>query len=239
MGSTMKNIIHKLKKKRSATKFNKVLSDIVNTPSITSYDTAEVLIVSQINHVAVKMLLVALKTFVQKFGNCKIELINDGSLTEQDQRLLEEHIQHVEIIDINNINIFNCPKGGTWERLCHILTRTKDYYVIQLDSDTVTMGALPEIHQRVSENRGFTIGGPMFPKPVSIDYMAALASGWKNDHVQAKAESNLTALKTLNIKHYLRGCSAFTGFPKGSNLLGILLQVSEEMEKNLAFKFSA
>ncbi|MGR5134595.1 hypothetical protein [Vibrio alfacsensis] len=229
----MIKFLSRLIKRRNIIKFNKVLSNVIDTPPIYSINTADVLLVSQVHHAAVKMSLIAIKSFVSKFGQCKIELINDGSLTNSDLRILEEHIVGVTIVDIEDIDILNCPKGGCWERLCYLLQRTKDYYVIQLDSDTVTIGAVPEIHQQINDNSGFTIGGPMFPDPVPVEYMSQLAESWNNDHVQAKAEKNLTALKPLNITHYLRGCAAFTGFPKGSNLLTLLPDVSDIMERQL------
>lgn len=233
MENTVINILKGLVKKRNIIKFNKALSNVVDTPPIYSVSDADVLIVSQVHHTAVKMFLIAIKSFIKRFGNCKIELIDDGSLTDEDHELLKKHIRDVSIIHIDEIDIFHCPKGGTWERLCYLLKRTDDYYVIQLDSDTVTIGALPEIHKKVSDNCGFTIGGPMFPDAVSIKYMSQLAESWNNDHVQAKAEKNLTYLGELQLTHYLRGCSAFAGFPKGSKLLDTLLQVSEVMENKL------
>lgn len=233
MESTVINFLNGLIKRRNIIKFNKVLSNVIDTPPICSSDTSDVLLVSQVHHAAVKMSLVAIKSFVQKFGQCKIELIDDGSLTNDDVFLLRKHIIDVSIIDINEIETFSCPRGGTWERLCYLLKRTDYYYVIQLDSDTVTIGALSEIREQVNNNQGFTIGSPMFPDPVPIDYMAQLARSWNNNHVQAKAEMNLTALKVLNASHYLRGCSAFAGFPKGSNLLTLLPEVSKIMEGKL------
>ncbi|MGR5246664.1 hypothetical protein ACP3VU_18430 [Vibrio sp. PNB23_22_6] len=229
----MKRIVDSFIKRHHMIKFNKVLSNVIDTPPIYSINTADVLLVSQVHHAAVKMSLIAIKSFVQKFGQCKIELIDDGSLTKDDVCLLREHIKNVSVIDINEIDTFGCPRGGTWERLCYLLTRTEHYYVIQLDSDTVTIGALPEIREIVNNNHGFTIGGPMFPDPVPIDYMAQLARNWNNNHVQAKAEMNLTELKVMKASHYLRGCSAFTGFPKGANLLTLLPEVSEIMEEKL------
>ncbi|BCN27300.1 hypothetical protein VYA_44920 (plasmid) [Vibrio alfacsensis] len=233
MESTVKEFLSRLVKKRNLIKFNKALANVIDTPPISSVDHSDVLLVSQVHHAAVKMSLVAIKSFIQKFGDCKIELINDGSLTDSDLSLLTSHIKNVIIVNIEDIDRLSCPKGGCWERLCYLLKRTEDYYVIQLDSDTVTIGAVPEIRQQVDNNRGFTIGGPMFPDPVPIDYMSKLAESWKNSHVQAKAESNLSALKVLNITHYLRGCAAFTGFPKGSHLQTLLPEVSEIMEKQL------
>ncbi len=229
----VKNIIDKLAKKRNIIKFNKALLNVIDTPPIQSVEDSNVLVLSQVHHAAVKMSLIAIKSFVKKFGHCKIELINDGSLTETDLSLLQQHIQGVTIVEITDIDIADCPKGGCWERLCHLLKRTEDYYVIQLDSDTVTIGALPEIHQQVNDNLGFSIGGPMFPDPVPIDYMSQLAESWNVDHVQAKAEMNLVALKDLQITHYLRGCAAFAGFPRGSNLRTLLSEVSQTMEKQL------
>ncbi len=227
------NIISKFTEQRNIIQFNYALSRIIHTSPIKSSDDSPVLILSQVHHQAVKMSLVAIKSFVKNFGHCKIELINDGSLTTSDLSLLAEHIQGVKIIDINEIDIRNCPKDGCWERLCYLLQRTEHYYVIQLDSDTVTLGPLPEIHNQIINNHGFTIGSPMFPIPVTLEYMSYLAGSWSGEHVQTKAEKNLIGLHSLGLTHYLRGCAAFTGFPKGSNLLPLLSIVSQTMENKL------
>lgn len=222
-----------LEKRKNQFLFSKAIADVTKTKPIQSIESAQTLVVTQVHHVAVEMYLLAVKSFVLQYGPCKIEIVDDGSLTQDDLSLLNTHIENLTVVDISEIDVFNCPSGACWERLHYVLSRTDEYYVIQLDSDTVTFGALPEIYQHVIDNQGFTVGSPMFAEPVLIDYMSTLAESWNNAHIQSQAEMNLPALKTLGMTHYIRGCAAFTGFPKGSNLREKLCQVSEIMESSL------
>ena len=61
---------------------------------------------------------------------------------------------------INDIKNSVCPKkkGGCWERILLISEYVKDYFVIQLDADTLTLGDIPEVHQWVSGKTSFALG---------------------------------------------------------------------------------
>ncbi|GAA3251282.1 hypothetical protein GCM10020258_06930 [Sphingomonas yabuuchiae] len=105
--------------------------------------------------------LVAVKSFHQQLAMGRIVLIDDGSLTEADRRTLARHCGTPRIIPIAEIDTGACPRGGTWERLLVLLDLRADHYVVQLDSDTVTLGDVPEVRAAITGNRGFMLlGGP-------------------------------------------------------------------------------
>src|SRR3546814_7643275 len=86
-------------------------------------------------------------------------IMDDGTLTDRDRSVLRQHLDNPRIISIRDIDTGPCPRGGTWERLLTILDLCADDYVIQLDSDTVTIGPVPHIQQAIAANSSFTLLG--------------------------------------------------------------------------------
>lgn len=229
----LKLVFNKLKNKYVKYKFNNVIAKVDQTPKNDniSNEHFEFIIVSQIYSKALWMTLLAMKSFVQTVGvNVRIDLIDDGSLTIQDKRKLAEHLPNCNIIDIADIDVFSCPNGGTWERLNHILSLSKDHYVIQVDTDIVTIGDVNEVLECVRDNRAFIISGPEWDNPITPKDMAKLAKSWNNPHVQSVSETFFDKIGSIKLETYCRGCSAFTGFPKGINLQRDLIAFSNEME---------
>lgn len=225
--------INKYQAQKNKKRFKKVARHIRTTKPLDIKYQEDIVIVSQIYHDAIDMSLLALKSFGRSFTRGRFELIDDGSLTDEDYELLKSQLPKVKIVHINEIDIGKCPKGGTWERLIHIINLSEIAYVIQVDTDTLTIGAIPEIDQYVRMNQAFTIGGPMWPEPVSLDYMSEVAKSWKGWHVQVKTEEYLSSVKSIPLEKYLRGCSAFTGFPKGVFDFNKLELFSLELEKEV------
>src|SRR3546814_16874437 len=83
----------------------------------------------------------------------------DGSVTGPFRSVLRQHLVNPRIMSIRDIDTWPCPRGGTWERLLTILDLCADDYVIQLDSDTVTIGPVPHIQQAIAANSSFTLLG--------------------------------------------------------------------------------
>ncbi|MDU0356376.1 hypothetical protein RS130_23000 [Paraglaciecola aquimarina] len=193
----------------------------------------EVVIVSQVYHAAVDMTLLALKSFLQQFGQGFVELLDDGSLTAEDYALLKKHIPHLNITHIKDIDVGLCPAGACWERLVHILHLSQDAYVIQVDTDTLTIGPVAEVFDHVSRNQAFTIGSPAWPEPVNTEYLRLVMNAHNGKHVQVSAERHLHSASSIDISQYCRGCAAFTGFPKGTLSFELLQAFSVEMEQKL------
>jgi len=224
------NILSKIKKRLAQKKYNAIAKKIRNTPATNYKYNEEIVIVSQVYHAAVDMTLVALKSFLTYFGEGSVEILDDGSLTEADYALFKKHIPHVKFHHIDEVDTGKCPEGSCWERLTRIIELTESAYVIQVDTDTLTIGQIQEVYESAKSNRAFTIGSPNFSKPISTQYLANYLSNIKTDHVQTIAEQHLFKINKINIPEYIRGCAAFTGFPKGSLNKGVLESFSIEME---------
>lgn len=228
----IERILNAFKKRVLKRQFDRTAAKILETRKCeyTSSESFELIIVSQVYSAALCMTIVALKSFIHRLGlKIRLDLIDDGSLTNSDKAQLRSHFPSVNIIAICSVDLKGCPSGGTWERLSHILQSNKNHYVIQVDTDTLTLNDVDEVMLNISRNTAFTIGGPPWSEPVSPAKMAEIAKSWTNTHVQSSAESLFDNLNSINLNSYYRGCSAFTGFPKGIELMQSLIDFSDEM----------
>jgi len=213
-------------RKRAAKTFQKVRM----TAPLKYVYSDEVVVVSQVHHNAINMAILALKSFMLSLGKGRIEVINDGSLTQDDIEQLNYHFPKITVVDIASIPLGSCPQGGTWERLVHILSLTKHSYVIQVDSDTLTMGPVDDVYNSIVSNQAFLIGEPSWSKAIPVEYMSRYSNKLDSTHIQVLSEQKLNRLESIPLKQYARGCSAFTGFPKGFLLMENLEAFSVEME---------
>jgi hypothetical protein len=169
-------------------------------------------------HGEAAMYLLALKSFCRQFGRIPgVVILNDGSLTESDRSTLSAHIPMVRIISIPEVAPARCPRGGCWERLLLISDLVKDSYVVQLDSDTLTLRSIPEVQECVAANRSFTLmGDRSFPEIESMTDACARSKSNTDPMVQAVCERSFDQLEESASLRYVRGNAGFTGFAKGS-----------------------
>lgn len=189
-------------------------------------------IVSMVCHADMTMYLLAAKSFQDKVGMGEIVVLDDGSLTAEDQENLRRHLRPAAIVPIRSVANGACPKGGCWERLLYIAGAAADSYVIQLDSDTLTVDAVPEVVQAVRENRPFLLGTRAGKQvegiEVAVKRMEDVVEG--ESHVQAVSEKNFDKLRGYPGLRYARACAGFSGFPAGEDLRGRVEDFSRQME---------
>ena len=191
----------------------------------------KVIIISMLRHSDVIMYLVAIKSFYQRFSKGEIVILNDGSLTNRDLNLLKEHFLPKDIVHINDIKNSVCPKGGCWERILLISEYVQDYFVIQLDADTITFGDIPEAHQRVSDKTSFALGTPTGQFIETMRESNERRRHWPKDHLQIKIEQKFYKLIEYEKLKYVRGGAAFAGFAPGSFSLAELENFSQQMNE--------
>jgi hypothetical protein len=163
-----------------------------------------------------------------------MRILDDGSLTGADKELLAEHLRGVEFLDLAAVRTDACPAGGTWERLLWIARLSRDRFVIQLDSDTLAIEALPEVLDCIAQGRSFAIGTwdkQRFETMEARQAVAAkhLASQQGTPHVQLLAEAHFGKLQQYKTLRYVRGCSGFAGFARGSVDLHFIEDISKQM----------
>ena len=223
-------------------KFQRALHDwrcqeILKTAPLHTSDNG-VKILSMVCHRDMIMYLVAAKSFHHKLGFGSFVIIDDGSLTKNDREILSRHLGLPQIIHKDVISTLDCPKGGTWERLLKILDLTFSSYVIQLDADTLTLGRMAAVIRCAQDNVSFTLGTKEGQFFVSTAEAAATANKAPGTHVQDVAERNLRQLTSSKPLKYVRGCSGFAGFAKGSASLELAVEFSKRMTTLLGARWN-
>lgn len=177
--------------------------------------------------------LVAAKSFALQANPQKIVIVCDSSIDESDRAVLRKHIPHVELRDASEFVDSRVPRGGTWERLLAISKYVVDSYVIQLDSDTVTIKAVPEIGFSIKNATAFVLGEESAQQLLSFEgaHDHAKQFAGSRNHIQDQSELKMVELPNTIDRLYVRGCSGFTGFPPTRTMHEKLIEYSTEMEK--------
>ena len=215
---------------------------VLDTPPVVPADDGLVLF-SMIGTRVLLPYLVAVKSLHAKLQRGRIVILDDGSLTDADRAILAAHLGRPRIISIADVDTGRCPRGGTWERLLSILDLRATDYVIQLDSDTVTLGDVSEIAEAIDRNRSFTLRGDPDSRLLSFAEMAGKTEDEAflfnpDAHVQGAIESGLdrVALPMRINPLYVRGCSGFAGFAKGGDGRALAEAFSIEAERLLGME---
>ncbi|TCV88115.1 hypothetical protein [Sulfurirhabdus autotrophica] len=234
-------MFYSLKDKLRRKWFASQCKGILKTPPVTLERNCNLAVLSQLQHKDVLMFLLALKSFAREVPIGHVYLLNDGSLTESDINLLQAHIPELSFFELKDFQGTSCPRRGCWERLLAIAELVKKYYVIQLDSDTLTIGAMPELVECVKQGIAFTIGTWDNQTIETMEERCTTAKTRTPDassHVQLMAEASLDKLKSYKTLHYVRGCAGFAGFPQNSFTKDFVEGISNEMHAAIGSKWS-
>jgi hypothetical protein len=193
---------------------------ILRTAPITARDDGLILFSMMGTRVLIPY-LVAVKSLWHQLRRGRIIILDDGTLTAADRAVLAQHLDNPEIRSIREVDVGPCPVGGTWERLLTILDLRRDAYVIQLDSDTVTVGPVPEVTAAIEANRCFTLlGSPeaeISPMACADYAQRFYPDGAPGGHIQHRLEYAMARLPAVEQWRYLRGCSGFAGFARSDS----------------------
>lgn len=227
-------MLYQLKDKYRRLRFQFACKFILKSKPAVVVSGSSVVLLTQLQHKDVVLALIAFKSFSAHVPVGSFHILNDGSLTSEDIALLGEHFQNVTFHSMDAAKSSYCPTGGCWERLLTIAELVKKNYVIQLDSDTLTLAKLPEIVDCINSNKSFVIGTwdnqdfESMSQRQEQAYKVASSSVGKL-HIQITAESNFDKLKRFNELRYVRGCAGFTGFGKQSFDRSFIDEISGQM----------
>ena len=192
---------------------------VLAAPPIVPRDDG-VILFSMIGHRVLLPYLVAVTSLHRWLRRGRVVLVDDGTLTAADHAILARQLGDPRIVPIASIDTGPCPRGGTWERLLLLLDLRAGDYVIQLDSDTVTCGPLPEVEAAIAAGRSFSLRGEAEAALLGVrDFVAAQPPLSPPLHIQRAAERVMDRLAIPGIAamRYFRGCSGFAGFaPSGA-----------------------
>jgi hypothetical protein len=188
-----------------------------------------VVVVSQVYHPDMTMYLLAAKSFAQHIRPQRFVVVDDG-LRPADQIALRRHLGQISFIPRRQAHLAGLPEGGCWERLLTLADQNKDHYVVQLDSDTLTLAPPVEVQACIAAQRCFTLGTSSGRHTVPLAEASRYALERRDSHVQSLAECALEQLDPGGELRYVRGCAGFTGFPPGSLEVGKIRDFSLRME---------
>lgn len=223
------SIQSKLKK----TFFNFAARGIFDTKPVDCDPTSDLIILSQTYHPDLTMYLVATKSFA-RFVKPKSFVVIDDGLTEQDREIVRRHLGSVQFIRRQNVPLGGSPQGGTWERLISAVNFSANNFVIQIDSDTVTVTEPNEVLDCIRNNRSFTLSTYQGRQVVSVQEASIFARGVDGTHVQILAERTLDSLPNADSRRYVRGCSGFAGFARNQIKIQDLQAFSTFMANTLS-----
>ena len=213
-----RHLPYRLRTRIGNARHDKAVAAILNTPPIVPQADGLVLF-SMIGTAVLRPYLVAVKSLWSQLRRGRVVILDDGTLTGRDRAVLALHCGDPEILDIAAVDTTGFPQGGTWERLLTILDRRQGEYWIQLDSDTVTIGPVPEVADALAANRSFALpgGDHAHPGPLPLAEVARTAypEGPQDGHIQTRIESRMGEMRADMGWRYIRGCSGFAGFAAG------------------------
>jgi len=236
-----KQMLYGLKDWISRARFAAQCSAVLRSSPIALDTSSELALLSQLQHKDVLMYLLAVKSFATHIKPHTVFVLNDGSLDTGDREVIRKHIPGVTLLELPSFQSGACPTGGCWERLLAIASLVNDFYVIQLDSDTLTVGPIAEVRNCVAQQTAFALGtwdNQDFETMRERAETAAKLKPTANAHVQVVAEANLDKLDDFRSLRYVRGCAGFAGFARGSFTRGFVEDVSSQMRKALADKWA-
>lgn len=218
--------------------YMKAVPAVLNTPPVSPGNLPFVLL-SMVHRRDVLSYLVAAKSFLKYAPAQRVVVVCDPSITAKDREIFKEHIPHIELRDAYEFTHVDIPRGGTWERLFAISYYAENNYVVQLDSDTLTLMDIPEVSTAIINNTGFVLGETANQTVEYLKTTSDRAKPWLKDtqHIQALVEAAMDSLPLPKTTLYVRGCSGFTGFPSGSNIQQKMLDFSKIMTNSFGAKW--
>ena len=229
-----------VKDKLKRLNFDIRVREILNTPPANLSAGSPAVILSQLQHKDLRMFLLASKSFMMQVPISHVYILNDGTLTPNDKATLSEHLPNLTFLDVRDFRSKVCPTGACWERLLSISELVKSHYVIQLDSDTLSVGDVSEIAANIDNGVAFTLGTL---DNQEIQSMQEFCEAIKrkptsaSQHVQYVAETNFDKLKQHDTLRYVKGCAGFIGVPQNSFSKDFVEGISVEMEAAIGKKW--
>lgn len=213
--------------------FSRQVRALFDTPPLQISAGIGPLVLSQLQHKDVLMYLAAVKSFSRHLPPAEIHVVDDGSLTAADYALLKRHIPDIQFHDLAGCREPGLPQGGCWERLIAIARLSQTRYVIQLDSDTLTLAPINDVAAAVRQGQSFAIGTwdrqkiePATERALTAQSRIAAA----RPHIQVLAEAHFDRIEGAETLKYVRGCAGFSGFAPGAGKLELMRHLSGQLQ---------
>ncbi len=237
---SIQSIVNKVRISINRGRFQKALHLVGKTKPIT-LGSDPLTVLSMVHHRDVDSYLLAIKSFSRFMSPRKIVVVADPTITDADRIHIASHVQGIQFVRAEDFQVPGMPCGGTWERLIAIAEFAQSDYVVQLDADTVALAEMPEIRDAIEAGSSFVLATEDQQNFMPCSEAASWAKprAQSGEHVQILAEANLDRLPAADSARYVRGCSGFSGFAKGSLNREKLQAFSDTMGPLLGSRWSA
>lgn len=225
-------MLYNAKKRVLRQVFEWQIREVINTPPMPVVD-APWSIVSMVAKPDILMYLLSMKAFYRKLGRGKLVAIIDRDTPAASRAILEQHFPGLQFVILEDIDPSPCQRGGTWERLVHVVRCSEQEYIIQLDCDTLVTGSdIDEVVHCVEANVAFAYADNGW----SIKSLAEIsqdANQINSDYVGIVLERCFAGWPDADRLKYVRASSGFVGFAKGGASLQSLEWFHEQMKRSL------
>jgi hypothetical protein len=180
------------------------------------------MLLSMVHHRDVLPYLLALKSFAQHLLPSRVVVVADKTIDANDEAMFRQQVPEIELRRAHEFERADVSVGGTWERLMAIAHYVSEAYVIQLDADTMTLADIDHVVDCFKKNVSFTIGTYDLQAKASVTEVSRWAQShcktYASPHIQLVCEAALLTAAAAGDpgKFYIRGCSGFAGFGRGS-----------------------
>jgi hypothetical protein len=234
-------MFYQLKDRMRRMRFASACKGVLRAAPVTQDSASGLVVLSQLQHKDVLLFLLAVKSFTEQVRPRAVYVLDDGSLSANDRARLKAHIPGVTVLERAEFRSAACPRGGTWERLLAVASLVRDHYVIQLDSDTLTIGPIREVRECIEQQTAFALGTWNKQKIETMHERCSTAkklTPQANGHVQVIAEGHFDKLQRFESLRYVRGCSGFSGFARRSFEREFVETISAEMRAAIGDKWT-
>ena len=227
-----------LRRRWAVRQFNKAAAGVMDTPPQVLGKDGPMLL-SMVHHRDVLPYLLALKSFAQHLLPSRVVVVADKTIDASDEAMFRQQVPEIELRRAHEFERPGVPVGGTWERLMAIAHYVSEAYVIQLDADTMTLADIDHVVDCFKKNVSFTIGTYDLQAKVSVTEVSRWAQShcktYASPHIQLVCEAALLTAAAAGDpgKFYIRGCSGFAGFGRGSFSPDDLVALSKRMQQQV------
>lgn len=210
-------------------RFNRAIRGVADTPPLRLED-APWTFVSMVSPKHILMYILAVKAIYRRVGCGRVVAIIDRDTPDESLRTLRHHIQGIEFKILEDIDTGPCQRGGTWERILHVLDLAEDRYVVQIDADVLAVDPrIEEVVACLNAGKAFTMADGHVLQ--SMKEAAVLARNIKGDYIGEVSERLFDQYPGHEAMRYVRGSSGLAGFSKGGFPRAELERFHRDMEK--------
>jgi hypothetical protein len=204
-------MLYRLRRELQVRRFNKAIEGVLTTPPMPVVE-APLTIVSMVSPVDVPMYVLSMKAFYRRIGRGKLLAIIDRDTPAPALKTLEWHFPGIAFQILEDIDTGPCQRGGTWERILHILDLAATEYVVQVDCDTLpTTPDLREVVDCIDAGVAFTMADN-HNKIRSLRETADATKRMNSDYIGVVSERCFDRYPDCDELRYVRGSSGLAGF---------------------------